>query len=77
MPNLLAHCGVQGALTHALIKDAPPAWITIRMENIHLHWPWFRDGSSYIGRMWLGVLGLTSWWQPRLPAGHHTEDHQA
>lgn len=29
MPNILAHCGVQGALTHALIKDAPPAWITV------------------------------------------------
>jgi hypothetical protein len=80
MPNILAHCGVQGALTHALIKDAPPAWIAaevsifslvgetirvqgqpqdhaakisikgkfldaerIRIENIHLHWPWFRD----------------------------------
>ncbi len=29
MPNILAHCGVQGVLTHALIKDAPPAWITV------------------------------------------------
>ena len=29
MPNLLAHCGVQGVLTHALIKGAPPAWITV------------------------------------------------
>src|SRR5688500_1748824 len=29
MPNLLAHCGVQGVLTHTLIKGAPPAWITV------------------------------------------------
>jgi hypothetical protein len=29
MPNILAHCGVQGARTHALIQDAPPAWITV------------------------------------------------
>jgi hypothetical protein len=45
---------------------------TICIENIHLHWPWFRDGSSYIGLIWLGVLWLKSWWQPRLPAGRYT-----
>jgi hypothetical protein len=45
---------------------------TVRIENIHLHWPWFRDGSSYIGLMWLGVLWLKSWWQPRLLVGRYT-----
>jgi hypothetical protein len=36
---------------------------TIRIDQLHIHWPWLRDGASYIGLIGLGVLWLKSWWQ--------------
>jgi hypothetical protein len=31
---------------------------TIRIDALHVHWPWFRDGASYLGIILLGVLWL-------------------
>jgi hypothetical protein len=31
---------------------------TIRINAWHLHWPWFRDGASYLGIILLGVVWL-------------------
>ncbi|ETX08733.1 hypothetical protein [Candidatus Entotheonella palauensis] len=48
MPNILAHCGVQGILTHALIKDAPPAWITVGCLIPDMPWILVRIVSEVI-----------------------------
>ncbi len=48
MPNVLAHCGVQGVLTHALIKDASPAWITVGCLIPDLPWILIRVASEFI-----------------------------
>ena len=45
---------------------------TIRIDQIHVHWPWFRDGASYVGLIWLGVLWRKSWWQPRSPSDRYS-----
>ena len=31
---------------------------TIRIDALYVHWPWFRDGASYLGIILLGVLWL-------------------
>lgn len=33
---------------------------TIRIDALHLHWPWFRDGASYLGIILISVLWLKS-----------------
>ncbi|ETW96278.1 MAG: hypothetical protein ETSY1_27280 [Candidatus Entotheonella factor] len=48
MPNILAHCGVQGILTHAIIKDAPPAWITVGCLIPDMPWILVRIVSEFI-----------------------------
>ncbi len=35
---------------------------TLRIDQLQMHWPRFRDGASYIGLIWLGVLWLKSGW---------------
>ena len=42
---------------------------TIRIDQIHTHWPRFRDGASYIGLIWLVALWLKSWWRQRRHPG--------
>ncbi|MDH3600659.1 MAG: hypothetical protein OEU26_13575, partial [Candidatus Tectomicrobia bacterium] len=31
---------------------------TIRIDALHVHWPWFRDGASYLGIILLVVVWL-------------------
>jgi hypothetical protein len=33
---------------------------TIRIDVLHEHWPWFRDGASYLGIVLISVLWLKS-----------------
>jgi hypothetical protein len=48
MPNILAHCGVQGALTHTLIKDAPPAWVTVGCLIPDMPWMLVRAMKTFM-----------------------------
>ena len=38
MPNTLAHFGVQGLITHTIIKDADPKWIAFGCLIPDLSW---------------------------------------
>ncbi len=58
MPNILAHCGVQGVLSHALIKDASPAWITVGCLIPDLPWIFVRIASEFIPHAWSYDLRL-------------------
>ncbi len=48
MPNILVHCGVQGVITHALIKDARPVWITVGCLIPDAPWILVRVVSAFI-----------------------------
>ncbi len=48
MPNILAHCGVQGLISHALIKEASPTWITVGCLIPDLPWILVRVASEFI-----------------------------
>lgn len=58
MPNILAHCGVQGVLSQALIKDASPAWITVGCLIPDLPWILVRVASEFIPHAWSYDLRL-------------------
>lgn len=58
MPNILAHCGVQGAISHALIKDASPAWITVGCLIPDVPWIFVRVASEFIPHAWSYDLRL-------------------
>ena len=48
MPNMLAHIGVQGAITRALIRDADPRWIFVGCLLPDLPWILQRLGRALI-----------------------------
>jgi len=66
MPNILAHCGVQGALTHALIKDAPPAWLTVGCLSPDMPWLLVRMLKALIPQP-LVATSLACWPSYRRP----------
>lgn len=51
MPNILAHCGVQGVITHAFIKDASPAWLTVGCLIPDAPWILVRVMSALISQI--------------------------